>query len=78
MLSPLEGAPNDLRSADDEPGSNDKEQEESDVDASENVHPFSSGRNGNFAGENGTNEHRKQCTTLRKEPQVERYSAKLV
>ena len=48
---------NELRSADNEPGGNDEEQKQSDVNASENVRPFPAWGDGNFAGENGTDDH---------------------
>ena len=53
------GVGNELRSADDEPSGNDEEQKQTDVNASENVRPFSAWGDGYFTSKNGTNEHRK-------------------
>jgi len=47
----------ELRSADDEPGGYDEEQEQSDVNASKNVRPLPTRGDGNFTSENGTDEH---------------------
>ena len=67
------GIGNELRSANDEPGGYNKEQEQSDVNASENVRPLSAWGNGNFAGKNGTNEHGGKCITKERHTQVCRF-----